>query len=160
MGYMSFATTFEISSSSPVDTSRIAGILGRNLHGGEVIDLVGDVGSGKTEFVRGLVKGAGSKDEVSSPTFTIKNIYHGNNDLELHHFDFYRLTDPGLMKNDIAEAMQNPKAVVVVEWSEIVKNFLPSERLEIIFKTTGENSRELSFKAKGEKYGSLLVGIK
>jgi tRNA threonylcarbamoyladenosine biosynthesis protein TsaE len=157
---MSSASTFVISSSSPSDTLKIAGILGRKLRGGELVDIVGDLGSGKTEFIRGLTKGIGSADEVSSPSFTIKNIYHGKSGLELHHFDFYRLTDPGLMKNDILEVLTNPKAIVVVEWGDIVKDFLPNERLEITIQATGDDTREFIFKAASRKYKKILEALK
>ena len=159
MAYMNSAMILEINSSSPSDTLEIAGTLGRSLGGGELVDLVGDLGAGKTEFVRGLAKGIGSTDEVSSPSFTIKNIYHGRNNLELHHFDFYRLTDPGLMKNDILEVLANPKAIVVIEWGDIVKDFLPNERLEITIQPTDEASRILAFKATGGKYRELMKDL-
>jgi tRNA threonylcarbamoyladenosine biosynthesis protein TsaE len=156
MGYMNSAMTLEINSSSQSETLKIAGILGHSLHGGEVIELIGDVGAGKTEFVRGLAKGIGTTDEVSSPSFTIKNIYRGKNGLELHHFDFYRLTDPGLMKNDILEVLVNPKAIVVVEWGEIIENILPSDRMKVTIKPISENGREFRFESVGDQHQTLL----
>lgn len=160
MGYMNSVMTLEINSSSPSETLKIAGILGRKLTGGEVIELIGDVGAGKTEFVRGLAKGIGTTDEVSSPSFTIKNIYRGKNGLELHHFDFYRLTDPGLMKNDILEILINSKATVVVEWGEIIENVLPTYRLKITIKPINVNGREFRFESAGDQHQKLLKALK
>ena len=65
-----------------------------------VIELLGDVGAGKTTFVQGLAKGLGVQETVTSPSFTISKEYQGNN-CRLIHYDFYRLNDPGLMMSDL-----------------------------------------------------------
>ena len=80
-------------------TETYAEKLANRLVGGEVIELVGDVGAGKTTFVRGLAKGLGSTDHVSSPTFTVEQVYTGR--LTLYHYDFYRLPDAGVVKNQL-----------------------------------------------------------
>jgi tRNA threonylcarbamoyladenosine biosynthesis protein TsaE len=113
------------------------------LRGGEVLELVSDLGGGKTTFVRGLASGMGSKDHVSSPTFKISNEYKGGN-LTLHHFDFYRLSEAGVVAHELHDVLDDPKAVIVVEWSDIVKNVLPADRLTIQFKSTGEKDREIA----------------
>lgn len=136
----------------------IAGILGRKLRGGEVIELVGDLGSGKTAFVRGLAIGIDSKDQVQSPSFTISRIYRGKN-IEIHHFDFHRLDEPGIMKAELAESLSNLKVVSVIEWSDIVKDMLPADRLQVKIEADGETERQLSFKA-GSKHQHLLKGLK
>lgn len=118
--------------------------IGRKLRGGEVIELISDVGGGKTTFVRGLARGMGSKDVVRSPSFTIGNQYKAGR-LTLHHFDFYRLQEPGIMERELAEALQDPKAVVVIEWGGIAEAVLPPGRLSIRIKPTGETSRRFSF---------------
>lgn len=123
---------------------KIAGIIGKRLRGGEVIELVGDLGSGKTTFVRGLAKGMGSSDAVSSPSFTISNQYRSKL-LTLYHFDFYRLSEPGILAEELAEVIREPSAVVTIEWADIVEDILPSERMTIRFSTTGDNSRMLDF---------------
>jgi tRNA threonylcarbamoyladenosine biosynthesis protein TsaE len=118
--------------------------IGSKLRGGEVIELVGDLGAGKTAFVRGLAEGMGSRDAVSSPSFTLSNRYQGGN-LTLHHFDFYRLDEPGIMERDLAEVMDDPHAVAVIEWGGIAEALLPPDRLTVRIKPTGENSRQLEF---------------
>jgi tRNA threonylcarbamoyladenosine biosynthesis protein TsaE len=129
-------------SSTDLDgTERLSRAIGRNLKGGEVIELVSDVGGGKTTFVRGLAKGFGSDDAVGSPSFTLSKEYKSG-DLTMHHFDFYRLRDPGILANELAEVIHDPKTVAVVEWADIVENVLPSERVTIRIASTGEASRE------------------
>lgn len=126
----------------------VAARLGNELRGGEVIELIGDLGSGKTAFVRGLARGIGSDDAVRSPSFTLSNEYKAGK-LTLHHFDFYRLNKPGIMHEEIAELVEDPDAVIVVEWAKIIENVLPSERLKIKIITTGVLSRQLSFTYPG-----------
>jgi tRNA threonylcarbamoyladenosine biosynthesis protein TsaE len=118
--------------------------MGRRLRGGEVIELVSDVGGGKTTFVRGLARGFGSSDAVGSPSFTLSREYKSG-ELTMYHFDFYRLNNPGIMANELAEVVADPQAVVVVEWADIVENVLPAEHITITIRSTGESSREFAF---------------
>lgn len=134
--------TWQADLHSPGDTEALAAEIGKRMKGGEVIELVSDLGGGKTTFVRGLVRGMGSDDHVASPTFTISREYRAGK-LTLYHFDFYRLHDPGIMAAELAEFIDNPKAVVAVEWSDIVRHVLPQNRLTVQLKLTGENSRRI-----------------
>jgi tRNA threonylcarbamoyladenosine biosynthesis protein TsaE len=134
--------TLEIVSTSSEDTERLGERLGSKLKGGEVIELVSDLGGGKTTFVRGLARGMGSQDHVSSPTFKISNIYKASK-LELHHFDFYRLGEAGIVADELEEIVSNPHVVVVIEWGSIVQNVLPKNRLTITFISSGQNSRTI-----------------
>lgn len=108
------------------------------------MELVSDLGGGKTTFVRGLARGMGSGDKVSSPSFTLSNEYKADK-LTMYHFDFYRLNEPGIMRDELAEAVADPQAVTVVEWADIVEDVLPVGKLTIRIKTTGESERELTF---------------
>ena len=90
-----------------------------------VIELVGDVGVGKTTFTKGLAEGLGVREEVTSPSFTISKVYKMADGGNLVHFDFYRLPEPGLMAEDLTENLNNPDNVVVVEWGESVVDLLP-----------------------------------
>lgn len=132
----------QINSTNLNDTLALAEQIGHNLVGGEVIELISDLGGGKTAFVRGLAKGMGCNDVVHSPSFTLSNEYRAGS-LTLHHFDLYRLTQPGIMKNEIAEVLQNQHAVVAVEWANIVKDILPNEHLRIIITVLDENQRTI-----------------
>jgi len=144
MGYMSTDLTWQTVSTDLSGTMRLAEQVGRRLKGGEVIELVSDLGGGKTTFVRGLAKGMGSYDKVASPSFTISREYKAGNKT-MYHFDFYRLQDPGLVANELAEVAADPQAVVVVEWADIVESVLPAQHLTVRIKSTGEDSREFSF---------------
>lgn len=180
--------TWQTTSIGSDDTERLGELLGKHLEGGEVIELRSDLGGGKTTFVRGLVRGLGSYDKVSSPTFTLKNVYKVSKnqpsrqstaqgadenrkrgvhvgtvnanrsqqrsdvpevsaessasvdeqddaarELEMHHYDFYRLSEPGVVSEQLAESRDGGQIITVVEWSDIVKNVLPVERITIEF---------------------------
>lgn len=127
------------------ETMALGKEFGSSLNGGEVIEFIGDLGAGKTSFMRGLAEGIESEDSVSSPTFTISNVYSGRDSLSLHHYDFYRLPEPGLIAEDLAEAIQNPKAIVCVEWAETVRGVLPENRITIEITTVDEETREIKF---------------
>jgi tRNA threonylcarbamoyladenosine biosynthesis protein TsaE len=107
-----------------------------------VIELVSDLGGGKTAFVRGLAAGMCSKDRVTSPSFTLSNQYQGGG-LTLYHFDFYRLEESGILQQELAEILQDPRAVVAIEWAGLVSNVLPPDRLTINIISSGEESRTL-----------------
>jgi len=124
---------------SAVETEAMGESIGRQLKGGEVIVLSSDLGGGKTTFVRGLARGAGSADHVASPTFTISKMYKVPRGMEIHHFDFYRLQEAGIMRDELAELVADPKVVVVVEWSDLVENVLPDERLTIRLSSVAES---------------------
>lgn len=123
-----------------------------------MIELVSDLGGGKTTFVRGLARGFGSADRVASPTFTISRMYQAGN-RTMHHFDFYRLPEPGLMAEELAEVIGDQHAITVVEWAQIVQSVLPQARLQIELKPTGEDSRELTFHYP-ESLAYLLEGLR
>jgi tRNA threonylcarbamoyladenosine biosynthesis protein TsaE len=123
---------------------KLAEALGSSLRGDEIIELVGDLGSGKTAFVKGVARGAGSKDKVTSPTFTLSQVYKAKN-FQLHHFDFYRLGEPGIMATELAEVIDDKNNVVIVEWANVAEKVLPKDRLTIKISATGENSRHFEF---------------
>jgi tRNA threonylcarbamoyladenosine biosynthesis protein TsaE len=139
---MNTAKTWQTNSTSLEDTEKIAEKIGEKLKGGEMVELVSDLGGGKTAFVRGLARGIGSHDQVASPTFTISRVYDAG-ELTLHHFDFYRLGEPGIMTAELAELIADPKAVVAVEWSDIVQHVLPENRITITITFTGDTSRRI-----------------
>jgi len=112
--------------------------LGSRLQGGEVIELRSDLGGGKTTFVKGLAKGAGSKDNVVSPTFTLNRIYQAGR-LQIHHFDFYRLNDAGILADQLAESLNDANNVVVVEWADVVTDVLPDSWISVELIATVDN---------------------
>lgn len=131
-----------IDTTGPDDTKELARDIGQKLKGGEMIELVGDVGSGKTTFVKGLSEGADSKDPVTSPTFTLQQRYKGR--VDICHYDFYRLEESGVLSHELHESTDNEDIVVVIEWAGTVEDILPKDRIRIEFIPTGVNSRRLS----------------
>lgn len=138
-------------------TEQIAELIGGRLQGGEVIELISDLGGGKTTFVRGLARGMGSIDRVASPTYTISKVYSAGK-LELHHFDFYRLNEGGMVAHELAEFIHDPLCVVVVEWAEVVHTVLPESRLTININRLSETTRSLEI-AYDEDQTYLLEGL-
>ena len=102
--------------------------IGQNIRGGEIIELIGDLGAGKTTFTRGLAKGLGITDPITSPSFTINCNYSGRDGLTLHHYDFYRLNDAGVIAMELAESINNPKGATVIEWGDVIRDILPAKQ--------------------------------
>lgn len=129
---------------SAEQTETVAAAVGARLRGGEVIELNSDLGGGKTTFVRGLARGAGSTDHVASPTFTVSREYGCPDGLVLHHYDFYRLgEDAGIMADELSEVLQDYRSVVIVEWSQAVAHVLPAEHIVISLHRTGDEGRRI-----------------
>lgn len=133
--------TFTFTCKTAEDTQALAKAIGRAVKGGEVIEFKSDLGGGKTTFVKGLAVGMDITDTVQSPTFVISSLHQAERGLELHHFDFYRLNDPGIMSAELAESLTQNNAVVAIEWGEIVHNVLPDDRITISLSTPTEETR-------------------
>ena len=110
-----------------------------------VIELVGDVGAGKTTFTRGLAEGLGVKEPITSPSFTISKSYALPNNNHLVHYDFYRLPDPGLMSEELNESINDQDAITVIEWGESVAGILPEDRIIVKIKYTENGNRIITF---------------
>lgn len=131
--------------------------LGQSLRGGECIELIGDVGTGKTTLTKAIAQGLEIDDDVQSPSFTISRQYEARDGLRLVHYDFYRLNDPGIMAYELNEALANPTAVIVIEWAETVQAVLPDERIQIrLSYATDELTREMKYRVS-EKYNYLEI---
>jgi len=129
---------------SEQETKKLATKIGRLLKGGEVFELVGDVGAGKTTFVKGLAIGLEVDDDIQSPSYTISRLYDARDGLQLVHYDFYRLTEPGIMANEVDEMIRDEKTVTVIEWADIIEGILPLTRYTIRFESPSENTRSIS----------------
>lgn len=145
-----------ISLESLEKTTEFGQKIGNLLKGGEVIELVGDVGAGKTTLAKGIAKGLGVEENVQSPSFTISNTYSGRNGLVLCHYDFYRLENAGIMSEALTESVGDEQATTVIEWAGVVKDVLPEDRLTLEFKTTSENARDLTIRSGGDKSDVLM----
>lgn len=116
----------------------------KNLRGNETIELIGDVGAGKTTFVKGLARGLGIHEEIQSPTFTLSRDYKTDGDLTLTHYDFYRLNDPGIMKMELAENLSDPHNITIIEWAETVGDILPRDKITIKIDYLPGEGREIT----------------
>lgn len=130
--------------------------LGGLLKGGEILELVGDVGAGKTTLTKGVADGMGVDDDVQSPSFTISRVYDVPSRLRLSHYDFYRLHDAGIMTAELHEAVHDPTNVTIIEWAEIVSGVLPADRLTITIESPSEEDRTLTMIAGGDRSNKLL----
>ena len=96
-----------------------------------VIELIGDVGAGKTTFTRGLAEGLNAKEQP--------------NNKKLIHYDFYRLPDPGLMSEELNESINDQDAITVIEWGESVAGILPEDRIIMKIEYTENGNRIITF---------------
>lgn len=117
-------------SHSPEDTFELGKRLGENALCGQIYTLDGDLGAGKTVFAQGFAAGLGIKDHVSSPTFTILQVYDEGR-LPLYHFDAYRIADPEEMEEIGFEEYLDGDGVCLIEWACLVEELLPGERIRV-----------------------------
>ena len=107
-----------------------------------VIELIGDVGTGKTTITKGIAKGLGVSEEITSPSFMISKQY-AFKEGKLVHYDFYRLSEPGIMSEDLIENINDERTVTVVEWADSVSDLLPEGHKKFIIKLLDDGSREI-----------------
>ena len=132
---------------SPEETERLAERIANTLEGTELIAMFGGLGAGKTAFTRGLAKGLGIDDGVSSPTFALVHEYSGK--YTVYHFDMYRVTSwDDLYTTGFFDYMDS--GVMVIEWSENIVDFLPENRINITIKHLSENEREITVEGARE----------
>lgn len=149
-----------INLATPDDTARFGEKLGAALKGGEVIELVGDIGAGKTALTKGIARGMGISEEVQSPTFTISRVYDvPNSRLRLAHYDFYRLEDAGILSVELQEATADQHSVAVIEWAGIVDDVLPADRLTVRLEATKEDGRTADVSSGGPVCHALIERI-
>ena len=129
-------------SKSEAQTEELGERLARQLPDGAVVALYGDLGAGKTAFVRGMARGMGLDCRVSSPTFTIVNEYLGER--ELIHFDMYRLSSADELFDIGWEDYLARGAVCAVEWSENVSDAFFGDEINVRIEKTGENERTIT----------------
>ena len=130
-------------SASVADTDAVAAELAATLRGGACLALHGDLGAGKTQFVRGLVRGLGGNPRtVSSPTFVLLNVYDSGR-LKVFHLDAYRVHGPDDFESIGFGELLEQRGVVVVEWAQRVATLLPSDVIRVRIATIDETTREI-----------------
>lgn len=143
---------FKYISHSENDTMNFAKKLASKLKVGDVVVLSGELGAGKTKFTEGFLSYFGLEKEISSPTFTIVNEYK-NKDINIYHFDVYRLEDVDEFYAIGGDEYFN-SGICIIEWGELIKEALPPNYIEIIFSknNSDENSRTLDVNFIGNKF--------
>jgi len=131
-------------SRSPDQTRIVAADFARTLTAGSVVKLIGDLGSGKTEFVKGMAKGLNCESLVTSPTFTLVHEYHGGR-LPLFHMDLYRLDHEAELDNIGFEDYVRAGGVCVVEWADKFADRMPRNSAEIVLTILENNTRRIAW---------------
>ena len=139
---------------APEQTRELGRRLGALVRSGDVIALSGDLGAGKTVLVQGITAGAGSSGYVASPTFTFVREYGGP--VPIYHVDLYRLDDPRQLDDLGLEELFDREGVVVIEWAEKAKSWLPPEHLWMTISVVDDDERRLiRILPKGERYEQM-----
>ncbi|MEE1013099.1 MAG: tRNA (adenosine(37)-N6)-threonylcarbamoyltransferase complex ATPase subunit type 1 TsaE [Clostridia bacterium] len=131
---------------SPGETRALGRELAQTLAPGAILALVGDLGCGKTAFVKGIVDAFGDGEEVTSPTFTLVNEYEGT--VPVYHFDVYRLENPSVEECDWMDDYFFADGICLIEWADNIKAVLPEDTLRITFAKNPE---------KGEDYREIII---
>ena len=140
---------------SPEETAHLAGTIGKIIHEGTVICLDGELGAGKTLFVRALARTLGVESDVTSPTFNLMNIYEAA--CPVVHFDLYRLaSEAELEEIGFYEYAEATEGIVLIEWAEKFPNAMPEDRLQVRIEALTREERQFIFAAEGEKSTALL----
>jgi tRNA threonylcarbamoyladenosine biosynthesis protein TsaE len=143
-------------SRSSSETIRLGKQIGRLLNRGDVVALMGELGAGKTQFIKGLSQGAGvvKSAYVSSPSFTLINEYKGK--IPFYHIDLYRLEGEKEAEELGLEEFFHGEGITAIEWSDRIPSLLPSEFLHVQIHYTGRQTRSIELVAKGKRYEALL----
>jgi tRNA threonylcarbamoyladenosine biosynthesis protein TsaE len=136
---------------SVAETEALAAELAKTLRGGECIALEGDLGAGKTHFVRGLVRGLGGVERaVSSPTFVLLNVYDTGR-LKVFHLDAYRVHGAEDFESIGFSELLEQGGIVAVEWPGRVSALLPTNRISVTLQATGKNARQIEIQKTSDK---------
>lgn len=150
-------------SHSAAQTVRIGQRLSEHMQAGDLIVLLGNVGAGKTQLVKGVVQGLDSADLVTSPSFVLINEYgaglqwHG---MRIYHVDLYRIGDPSELETIGLDELWNEPCVCLIEWAERAGHALPKEHLAIHMQYLDETKRVLRFVPHGKRYHALVEDFK
>lgn len=147
---------YKYTSKSEQDTIELAQNLESEKFPGMIICLNGELGSGKTIFVKGFAQALGINETITSPTFNLVKEYT-EGEAKLYHMDVYRLQDA--CETVGFDDYFDGEAISIIEWSDVICNCLPEERLDITFKLIDENTRILKIEPHGQKYEELCEAV-
>jgi tRNA threonylcarbamoyladenosine biosynthesis protein TsaE len=129
---------------SAAETKAAGARLAEEIQAGDVVALVGDLGAGKTQFVKGLAKGLGSKEMVTSPTFTLMHEYQGKR-VPIYHFDFYRIESLAALRAIGFDEIVFGDGVSVIEWADRFADAIPPRARWIKFEIVSDDQRRILF---------------
>lgn len=159
---MAASSPLRLATSSANETRALGARLGALLLGGDVVALEGELGAGKTTLIQGILQGMGSRDRVTSPTFTLVNSYRARA-LEVQHVDAYRLGGAAATLEaeslGLEETLGAPDVVTLVEWAGILPSLLASANLVVALEHAGEEQRILTLTALDARGEQLLIGM-
>ena len=144
---------------SPEETAHLAGTIGKIIREGTVICLDGELGVGKTLFVRALARTLGVESDVTIPTFNLMNIYDAA--CPIVHFDLYRITSEEELEDiGFYEYAEATEGIVLIEWAEKFPDAMPADHLSVRIEALNDEERQFTFVAKGKKSRALLEELK
>ncbi len=135
------------------ETYKIGELIGSRVNSGDIICLIGDLGTGKTHLTKGIAKGLDIKDHITSPTFTIVNEYTGR--LKLYHFDVYRVNDPDEIAAIGFDEYIFSDGVSVIEWANYIEELIPPNNLSIAIEkvpSLGDDFRKITIRYSDKRY--------
>lgn len=135
------------------DTYKIGELIGSLVNSGDIICLIGDLGTGKTHLTKGIAKGLGIEDHITSPTFTIVNEYKGR--LKLYHFDVYRVNDPDEIEAIGFDEYIFSDGVSIIEWANYIEELIPPNNLTITIEKhleISDNYRKIKMEYTDKRY--------
>lgn len=138
--------------SSAEETEHVGEELASSLGPGDCVALIGELGGGKTRFVRGIARGLGSRGSVKSPSFTVLNVYEGGR-LPLYHIDLYRISTPDEFHGAGLEEFVYGRGVSVIEWADRTPSLAGECRITVRFRYLSEGEREIEIRIKGAGKG-------
>lgn len=148
---------YKYTSKDEMDTLEIAQNIESEKFPNMVICLIGELGTGKTVFVKGFAQALGINETITSPTFNIVKEYNSG-ELPLYHMDVYRLEDE--KKDSIGLTDYFTKGgITIIEWADLITDELPEERLEIYFRFIDENTRSIVLKPYGKMYEDICDAV-
>ena len=150
--------TLDFISHSEAQTRRLGARLAPLLTPGDVLALVGNLGSGKTRWIQGVCEGLGITDPVISPTFTLVNEYQGR--YPVYHIDLYRLADTSEFATFGLEDYLYGFGISLIEWADRAKNLLPAEHLTVELYHLEETKRRVVLRPRGQRFTTLLETFK
>ncbi|MCK8816136.1 tRNA (adenosine(37)-N6)-threonylcarbamoyltransferase complex ATPase subunit type 1 TsaE [Natroniella sulfidigena] len=143
---------------SPEETFQLGKKIGRNLTHGGIVCLQGDLGAGKTVLAKGICRGLGVEEEITSPTYTVVNEYRG--ELKVYHMDLYRIrSEEELYDIGFEDYLYSGEGVTIIEWPDKAGTLMPDNYLDINLRGEG-NWREIRIIPQANKFIELVAGLK